>query len=63
MRSSTACPCPIWTAHQTGATLSHFTNDMDKMSEAMQYGILRLVTSVVLLWAPVVDDVPGSTWS
>ena len=29
-------PLSYLDSHQTGATLSHFTNDMDKMSEAMQ---------------------------
>ena len=47
-------PLSYLDSHQTGATLSHFTNDMDKMSEAMQYGILRLVTSVVLIVGSVV---------
>lgn len=55
-------PLSYLDSHQTGATLSHFTNDMDKMSEAMQYGILRLVTSVVLIVGSVVMMF-RSTWS
>ena len=47
-------PIRYFDTHSHGEVMSHFTNDMDKMSEAMQYGILRLVTSVVLIVGSVV---------
>ena len=47
-------PLRYFDTHTHGDVMSYFTNDMDKMSEAMQYGILRLVTSVVLIVGSVV---------
>lgn len=39
-------PLSYFDKNKTGATLSHFTNDLDKMSEALQNGISKIFTSV-----------------
>lgn len=47
-------PLSYFDRTKTGATLSHFTNDLDKMSEALQTGVLKLFTSVGLIIGSVV---------
>ena len=47
-------PLAYFDRKRTGATLSHFTNDLDKVSEAMQYGILKFFTSLGLIIGSVV---------
>ncbi|MGL5972967.1 MAG: ABC transporter ATP-binding protein, partial [Oscillospiraceae bacterium] len=42
-------PLSFFDKHKTGEILSRFTNDLDKMSEALQIGLLRLITSVGLI--------------
>ncbi len=40
--------------HKTGEVLSHFTNDLDRLSEVMQTRLLRLVSSGVVIIGAVV---------
>ncbi len=40
--------------HKTGEVLSHFTNDIDRLSEVMQTRLLRLVSSGVVIIGAVV---------
>ena len=47
-------PLSYYDRTKTGATLSHFTNDLDKVSEALQTGVLKLFTSVGLIIGSVV---------
>ena len=47
-------PLCYFDGQRTGAVLSRFTNDLDKVSEALQNGILRLFTSTGLLIGSVV---------
>lgn len=47
-------PWAYFDRHKTGAILSHFTNDLDKMAEALQQGILKFFTSVGMLVGSVV---------
>ena len=47
-------PLSYFDRTKTGATLSHFTNDLDKVSEALQTGVLKLFTSVGLIIGSVV---------
>lgn len=42
-------PLSYFDKNKTGAILSHFTNDLDKMSEALQNGLLRLFTSIGMI--------------
>lgn len=39
-------PLSFYDRHQVGEVMSHVTNDLDKMSEALQTGLLRLLMSV-----------------
>lgn len=39
-------PLSFYDRHQVGEVMSHVTNDLDKMSEALQTGLLRLFMSV-----------------
>lgn len=47
-------PLSYYDRNKTGATLSHFTNDLDKMSEALQNGISKIFTSVGTIVGSVV---------
>lgn len=47
-------PLSYYDGSSTGASLSHFTNDLDKMAEAMQYGVLKLFTSLGLIVGSVI---------
>lgn len=42
-------PLAYFDQRRTGAILSRFTNDLDKMAEALQTGVLRLITSAGLI--------------
>ncbi len=42
-------PLSYFDKNKTGAILSHFTNDLDKMSEALQNGLLKLFTSIGMI--------------
>ena len=42
-------PLSYFDGHQPGDTISRATNDLDKVSEVMQRGLLQLVTSVVFV--------------
>ncbi len=42
-------PLAYFDRRQTGSILSRFTNDLDKMAEALQTGVLRLITSSGLI--------------
>ena len=39
-------PLSFYDRHQAGAVMSHITNDLDKMSEALQTGMIRLFVAV-----------------
>lgn len=47
-------PLSFFDTNKTGAILSRFTNDLDKMSEALQTGVLKLFTSVGLIGGSIV---------
>lgn len=55
-------PLAYFDRHKTGATLSHFTNDLDKMAEALQQGILKFFTSVGMLVGSVVMMMRYHVW-
>lgn len=55
-------PLSYYDRHKTGATLSHFTNDLDKMSEALQNGLLKLFTSVGLIIGSVIMMMRYHVW-
>lgn len=55
-------PLSYFDRHKTGATLSHFTNDLDKMSEALQNGLLKLFTSVGLIIGSVIMMMRYHVW-
>ena len=47
-------PLSYFDRNRAGTTLTHFTNDLDKVSEALQTGVLKLFTSVGLIVGSVV---------
>ena len=47
-------PLSYYDAHQPGDTISRATNDLDKVSEVLQRGLLQLVISVVTLAGAVI---------
>lgn len=47
-------PLAFFDHHKTGEILSRFTNDLDKMAEALQTGLLKLFTSIGLVGGSVV---------
>lgn len=55
-------PLSYFDRHKAGATLSHFTNDLDKMSEALQNGLLKLFTSVGLIIGSVIMMMRYHVW-
>lgn len=55
-------PLAYFDRHKTGAVLSHFTNDLDKMAEALQQGLLKLFTSVGMIVGSVVMMMRYHVW-
>lgn len=55
-------PLSYFDRHKTGATLSHFTNDLDKMSEALQSGLLKFITSVGMIVGSVIMMLRYHVW-
>ena len=47
-------PLSYFDAHQPGDTISRATNDLDKLSEVLQRGVLQLLTSVMTVCGAVV---------
>lgn len=55
-------PLSFFDRHKTGEILSRFTNDLDKMSEALQSGLLKLFTSVGLIIGSIVMMMRYHVW-
>ena len=55
-------PLSFYDKHKTGEILSRFTNDLDKMSEALQSGLLKLFTSVGLIVGSIVMMLRYHVW-
>ncbi len=55
-------PLSYFDRHKTGAILSHFTNDLDKMSEALQSGLLKFITSVGMIVGSVIMMLRYHVW-
>lgn len=55
-------PLSYYDKHKTGSTLSHFTNDLDKMSEALQNGLLKFFTSLGLIIGSIVMMFRFNVW-
>ena len=51
-------PLAYFDGHQPGDTISRATNDLDKISESMQRGLLQLVTSVVFVIGAIAVMLP-----
>lgn len=47
-------PLSFYDRHQAGAVMSHITNDLDKMSEALQTGMIRLFVAVGVVTGSVI---------
>ena len=47
-------PLSYYDAHQPGDTISRVTNDLDKISEVLQRGLLQLLIAVVMLLGAVI---------
>ena len=58
----TRLPLSYFDNHQPGEILSRATNDLDKMSEAMQMGLLKLFTSVGLVLGSVIMMFRFNLW-
>ena len=55
-------PLAFFDRHKTGEILSRFTNDLDKMSEALQSGLLKLFSSVGLIVGSIVMMILYHVW-
>lgn len=55
-------PLAFFDRHKTGEILSRFTNDLDKMSEALQSGLLKLFTSVGLIGGSIAMMMRYHVW-
>ena len=55
-------PLSYYDKHRTGTVLSHFTNDLDKMSEALQTGLLKFAASVCLILGSIVMMLRFNVW-
>lgn len=55
-------PLSYYDKHRTGTVLSHFTNDLDKMSEALQTGLLKIAASVCLILGSIVMMLRFNVW-
>ena len=55
-------PLSYFDRHKTGSILSHSTNDLDKMSEALQTGLLKLFSAVGLIAGSIVMMVRLQVW-
>lgn len=55
-------PLSYFDGHQPGEILSRATNDLDKMSEALQTGLLRLFTSVGMVTGSVIMMLRFNLW-
>lgn len=58
----TKMPLKYYDAHQPGRIISRVTNDLDKMSEVMQTGLLRLLVAIGQVTGAVVMMVYINVW-
>lgn len=58
----TRLPLKYYDAHQPGRIISRVTNDLDKMSEVMQTGLLRMLTAIGQVTGAVVMMVYINVW-
>ena len=58
----TRLPLKYFDAHQPGRIISRVTNDLDKMSEVMQTGLLRLLVAIGQVTGAVIMMVTINVW-